>query len=172
MGRAFLVIVIVAGILPVLWLLCKLSLPAGVIQFDWLLWPSPTHAYRWAFDRAYSGYHGAREFWISIGAMAGLGAMFLAGAMYLLPRVWQERGRWGRVETPQVSKGLGRFRNDSAPAGVGCWTRIRFTGWRPATAGWDVERGCFCFCCWLCGFAFTWRRTIREHSRCAWGSRW
>ena len=110
MSRTLLVMLGLAGVLPMLWSVCRLSLPGfRVGSFDWLLWPSPGHAYRCALDAYYSGHRGAQEFWISIGVMAGLSAAFLTGAMVLLPRVWQERARWGNAAASRDYKFFSRF---------------------------------------------------------------
>jgi len=106
-GGTLLTMLILSGILPVLWWLLRLV--RGPFGFDWLLWPSPAYTYRFAFDVNYSGYHGAREFWTSMGVIVGLGTVLLLTAMILLPLVWQEKGRWGRAEHAHSRAYRGRF---------------------------------------------------------------
>ncbi len=154
-SKAFLVMLVMLGVLPVLWLGSKMMPPAlRVIPFDWLLWPCPAYAYQCALDSHFSGYRGGREFWISIGAMTGLGCLFLAGAMYLLPRSWQEGSGLGPAEASRndgISQRFGarsfrpeRSLLDSNPF---YWlaTRDRWLGWRMQVALVLLLAVWFCF---------------------------
>ncbi len=106
-GGTLLTMLVLSGIMPVLWWLLRLV--RGPIGFDWLLWPSPAYAYRYAFDVNYSGYYGAREFWTSIAVIVGLGTACLIATMVLLPFVWQEKGQWGRADDARSRSYRARF---------------------------------------------------------------
>jgi len=82
------IIVLLSGLLPLLW--WGLRLLFRTPWSDFLLWPSPGYALRRAGDALYSTRSGAGEFWVSLFVIGGLGAMSLAAASVVLPRVWQQ----------------------------------------------------------------------------------
>lgn len=85
---SLLVMVALAGGLPVLWWLQVLV--HRVPELDFLLWASPAYTFRRALDAYYSTRSGPGEFWVSIVTLFGLGVVSLVVASVLLPRLWQE----------------------------------------------------------------------------------
>ncbi len=89
MGRAFLLVIIFAGLFPMLW--WGQSLALGRPAADWLLLPSPAYAYLKAFDAHYRLWDGPREFWASVGTVFSLGLAGVVLAIWLLPRAWRNQ---------------------------------------------------------------------------------
>jgi ABC-type transport system involved in multi-copper enzyme maturation permease subunit len=87
--RAFVALVVLAGIFPALWWLQWSIWRSGAMDF--LLFPSPAYAYLKAFDVGYRFGQGAHEFWWSLGTIFGLGLSGIVAATVLLPRMWQDR---------------------------------------------------------------------------------
>ena len=85
---SLLVVVVLAGLLPVLWWLQHLVY--RVPELDCLLWPCPAYTFSRGLASYYFGRYGPVEFWVSLVTLFGLGIVALAIASYLLPRVWQE----------------------------------------------------------------------------------
>lgn len=90
MVGTFLVLVGLAGVLPVLWGMSMIGKAAG--RIDFLLWPCPPFAYQQAFDAYYTMGRGAGVFWKCLLTLFSLGTGCLGAACVLLPRVWQESG--------------------------------------------------------------------------------
>ncbi len=87
MGRAFLLVVIFAGVCPMAWwgenLAFRPPAPVG------LLLPSPAYTYMKAFDAYYRSRSGAQEFWLSLGTIFSIGLTGVVLAVCLLPRAWR-----------------------------------------------------------------------------------
>ena len=97
MSGTFLVMLVLAGVMPLLWLW---SVSGNILRTgeERFLWLSPPHAFKCAFDNFYSGGRGAQNFWSSVLTMLGIGMSCLLGASLLLPRVWQESGEVTRAK--------------------------------------------------------------------------
>jgi hypothetical protein len=124
MSGTFLVMLALAGVMPLLWLLSLSGNMRGGYEF--ILWPSPPHAFQRAFDDYYSGGRGAERFWNSVLTMLGIGTSCLLAASVLLPRVWQESGEVSREKriwnrwlfaswTKQRAKEAGQLLRDTRP---------------------------------------------------------
>jgi ABC-type transport system involved in multi-copper enzyme maturation permease subunit len=87
MGRAFMLVVIFAGVFPVLWWGENLALRPPVPA--WLLLPSPAYTYMKAFDNYYRSGNGAQDFWLSLGMIFSIGLTGVVLAVCLLPRAWR-----------------------------------------------------------------------------------
>jgi hypothetical protein len=89
MGGTLMGMLLLGGVLPALWwmqlVLFKKSTIGGLLLL------SPTHAFRIAFDSAYSTRYGSSQFWICISILASLAFTFLALAALILPLAWQEK---------------------------------------------------------------------------------
>jgi ABC-type transport system involved in cytochrome c biogenesis permease component len=90
MVGTFLVMLLLAGVLPLLWGMAFVGKAGG--RFEFLLLPCPAIAYQQAFDQYYSMGRGAGTFWKCLLTQFGLGTGCLIAACVLLPRVWQESG--------------------------------------------------------------------------------
>ena len=101
---SLLVMVLLAGLLPVLWWMQHLAL--RLRGLDFLLWPCPAYTFRRALDAYYSARMGSGEFWVSIVTLFGMGLVSLVVASVLLPRVWQE--------APSATEGQARGAGRSA----------------------------------------------------------
>ena len=124
MSGTFLVMLVLAGVMPLLWLW---SVSGNSMRgYEYILWPSPPHAFQYAFDNYYSGGRGAQTFWNSVMTLVVLGTGCLLAASVLLPRVWQESGEGARVKriwlrrpfaswTKQRAKAAGQSLRDSRP---------------------------------------------------------
>ena len=125
MSGTFLVMLALAGVMPLLWLWSASGniMRAGEQRF---LWPSPPHAFMCAFDNFYSGGRGAQRFWNSILTMLGIATSCLLAACALLPRVWRESGEGTRKKriwnhrlfanwAKQRAKVAGQLLRDSRP---------------------------------------------------------
>ena len=86
---ALLVMIVLAGLLPLLWWLQHLVL--RVPKLDFLLWACPFFTSDRALHGSYSTASGPAEFWFSTATLFGVGLVSLVSASVLLPRVWQER---------------------------------------------------------------------------------
>jgi hypothetical protein len=106
--RALGIMVILSGVLPLFWWGLRILL--GIRQFDFLLWPSPGYALRYAGDSFYSTRSGAAEFWTTLLVMSGLGILFLAAASVMLPRVWRQ-GRDESATRPVSDRRALKWRN-------------------------------------------------------------
>ena len=124
MSITFLVMLVLAGVMPLLWLLSVWGNLRGGYEF--ILWTSPTHAFKCAVDNFYSGGRGAQNFWNSVLTMVGIGTGCLVAASALLPRVWQESGESTREKriwlrrpfanwAKQRAKAAGQRVRDSRP---------------------------------------------------------
>ena len=90
MSGTFLVMLLLAAMMPVFWVLTVSGKSSR--GFEFLMLASPPLAFRNAFHNCYSGWKGAGNFWNCILTMAGLGTSCLLAASALLPRLWQESG--------------------------------------------------------------------------------
>lgn len=109
--RTLATMVILSGVLPLFWWGLRVLLQLR--PFDFLLWPSPGYALRYAGDSFYSTRSGAGEFWTSLLVMSGIGIVFLAAASVLLPRIWQQARDEGAGRTasdPSVLKRRNRLK--------------------------------------------------------------
>ena len=98
MGRAFLLVVVFAGVCPVLWWGENLAFrPPAPVE---LLLPSPAYTYMKAFDAHYRAGRGSQEFWLSLGTIFSIGLTGVVLAVCLLPRAWR------RVDSAPVAAGL------------------------------------------------------------------
>lgn len=114
MVGTFLVMLGLAGVLPLLW---GLALTGSVgSRFGFLLWPCPPVAYQQAFDVYYSMGRGAGMFWKCVGTQFALGTSCLIAACVFLPRVWQESGRRERPKSQGRSFRLDWGRRSAAMA--------------------------------------------------------
>src|SRR5580658_7290834 len=86
LGWAILLMAVVAGLLPALWWLQNLTVNAAWL--DVVLWPSPTFAFRFAFDAYYHLRAGPGNFWHSVQAIWCLTALCLAWAGFITSRAW------------------------------------------------------------------------------------
>ena len=107
MSGTFLVMLVLAAMMPVFWVLTISGKSSR--GFEFLMLASPPHAFRSAFDNYYSGWKGARNFWDCILTMLAISTSCLLAASALLPRLWQESGEATREK-----------RN---------WLRWPFAGW-------------------------------------------
>jgi ABC-type transport system involved in cytochrome c biogenesis permease component len=87
MGGVFLTIVLIAAVLPMIYV--------AVRRWQPLLWPNPVYSWSASFQAAYARRSGARGFWASLATVGGLGIAFLTTASLSLPRAWQESRRGG-----------------------------------------------------------------------------
>jgi ABC-type transport system involved in cytochrome c biogenesis permease component len=88
MTGTFVLIALAAGVLPLLWQLQTYLLHHWYLDF--LLWPSPVHAYIKGFDASYLTRYGRQEFWAAMGTLFSLGSACIVAASLLLPRSWQK----------------------------------------------------------------------------------
>jgi ABC-type transport system involved in cytochrome c biogenesis permease component len=107
MGLTLVVLVVLAGLMPVLWWL-KVWLMRGR-PWDWLMWVSPPYLYSRSFDAYFGWRTGKAEFWRGLAMIGLVSAGSLVGASVLLPRFWQEK-----------ASGAGKKR------GGNWWQRLRF----------------------------------------------
>ncbi len=125
MSITFLVMLVLAAVMPLLWVLTK-SVGLGGPGCEYLLRLSPPHAFMCAFDNFYSGGAGTQRFWNSVMTIFGIGASCLLAACVLLPRVWQDSGEvtrskriWNRRLfenwAKQRAKVAGQLMRDSRP---------------------------------------------------------
>ncbi len=125
MSGTFLVMLVLAGVMPLLWLW---SASGNVLNLgeECLLLPSPPHAFMCAFDDYYSFGRGARKFWNCVLTMLVIASSCLVAACVLLPRVWQESGEGTRTQriwdrrffasrAIQRAKEAGQLLRDSRP---------------------------------------------------------
>ena len=96
MSGTFLVMLVLAGVMPLFWMLSLSGNLRGGYEF--IQWPSPPHAFKCAFDNFYSSGRGVQRFWNSVLTMLGIAASCLLAASVLLPRVWQESGEGIRTK--------------------------------------------------------------------------
>jgi ABC-type transport system involved in multi-copper enzyme maturation permease subunit len=87
LGWALLLMSVAAGLLPVLWWFQNFL--HGVGWLDFLLWPSPAFAFRYAFDSFYRSRTGPGNFWHSLQTIWALTVFCLAWASFITPRAWQ-----------------------------------------------------------------------------------
>lgn len=85
MLTAFVVILLVAGLLPALWWMGFKRFPF----MDWLLLPSPGYTLRRSFDFCYQTRHGAGEYWLALFVVLLTGLVGFGLACFRLPRVWR-----------------------------------------------------------------------------------
>jgi ABC-type transport system involved in multi-copper enzyme maturation permease subunit len=85
--RAFLLIVVFAGVFPLIW--WGQYLVSGPSTPGWVMLPSPVHAYIKAFDAYQRSSAGRQEFWASLATVFGIGLAGVVLAMFLLPRAWR-----------------------------------------------------------------------------------
>ena len=90
MSGTFLVMLVLAAMMPVFWVLTVSGKSSR--GFEFLMLASPPLAFRSAFDNYYSGWKGAGNFWKCILTMLAVGTSCLLAASVLLPRLWQESG--------------------------------------------------------------------------------
>lgn len=125
MSITFLVMLVLAGVMPLLWL-WSVSGNAPRSGEERLLWPSPPHAFLCAFDDSYSFGRGARTYLNSVLTMLTIALSCLLAACVLLPRVWQESGKGTRTKrlwnlwlfenwAKQRAKTAGQSMRDSSP---------------------------------------------------------
>lgn len=111
---SLLVMVVLAGLLPVLWWMQWLTIRLSTAEF--LLWASPAFAFRRGLDAYYSVHPGVAHFWVSIGTQLGLSLMSLLAASVVLPRLESESA------APRASSVAGRSTLRFGSAG---WRRAR-----------------------------------------------
>jgi hypothetical protein len=92
MGRTFLGMLVLAGLLPALWWLRVLSFQTRVPPPAVLL-PSPVNTFIYAFDAYFQTRNGPHEYWGSLQMIFCLSIGFLVLAAIKLPRSWQEGAR-------------------------------------------------------------------------------
>jgi len=102
MGGTFLVMLALAGLMPVLWWVSFTGGWSAGMKF--LLFPAPPYAFQQAFHNYFSTGSGMADFWSSVGTMFGIASLCLLAACLLLPRMWQETG-----ERPGFKKATGQF---------------------------------------------------------------
>jgi ABC-2 family transporter protein len=94
MSTTLLLIVILAGILPLFWWLLRLF--STGTSGDFLLWPSPAYLYIRAFDFYWRTGSGSTQFWTSFLTIAALASAALLIACYYLPKAWHEKAASSR----------------------------------------------------------------------------
>jgi ABC-type Na+ efflux pump permease subunit len=90
MSATLLIIIFLAGILPLCWWIQTASFPGS--QWDFLLWPSPGYLYLRAFDYYWRFGAGATLFWNSFLTIFILASIALLTACFYLPQAWHEKG--------------------------------------------------------------------------------
>jgi hypothetical protein len=90
MSATLLIIVFLAGILPLCWWIQTVCVPSS--QWDFLLWPSPGYLYLRAFDYWWRFGVGASVFWSSFLTIFILASIALLTACFYLPLAWHEKG--------------------------------------------------------------------------------
>jgi ABC-2 family transporter protein len=90
MSATLLIILFLAGVLPLCWWIQGVSFPGS--QWDFLLWPSPGYLYLRAFDYWWRLGAGAAIFWNSFLTIFSLASIALLTACFYLPQVWHEKG--------------------------------------------------------------------------------
>ena len=105
MAGTFLGMLLLAGALPALWGVARVSLQASPPAA--LLWPSPPCAFAAALDSSYRSSNGPQQFCCSLQTVSGLGLGLLVLSALVLPCAWQEKaggsrfyGRMGKPESP------------------------------------------------------------------------
>jgi ABC-type transport system involved in cytochrome c biogenesis permease component len=88
MAGTLAILVMIAGILPLLWALQSLFFH-GRLPDKVLLWPNPAYAYYKGMDSEYHASSGPQEFWGSMSVIALLGTGCIVAASVMLPRSWQ-----------------------------------------------------------------------------------
>jgi hypothetical protein len=118
MGRCVLILLVLAGVFPVLWW-CQ-NLASTTSPPNWLLLPSPCYALTKALDNSYALGPGATAFWNSLLCVALTGVSALGAAMICLPKAWQAPllNELHRAERRTWLKGVPRARPllDTAPS--------------------------------------------------------
>ncbi|MGA2557344.1 MAG: ABC transporter permease, partial [Verrucomicrobiota bacterium] len=88
MGGTFVILALLVGILPLLWLLQSQWSNRGRLNF--LLWPNPVYAFIKGFDDEYLTFFGRRDFWTAMATLFILATASILAASFLLPRLWQK----------------------------------------------------------------------------------
>ena len=135
MGRAFLLVIIFAGVCPMIWwgesLAFRPPAPVG------LLLSSPAFTYMMAFEAHYRWGSGAREFWQSLGTIFTIGLTGVILAVCLLPRAWRRLDsapvkafkRAGGSRSPNLTS----FRQRAGHLNA---NPFEWLAWRDSGAGW------------------------------------
>ena len=89
-GGTFLLLLMLVGLFPALWLAQEMIFRANPIG-DALLSPSPAYAFRLALDDSYRTRTGPMQFLASLSLLLALALGCLTLAIVLLPRRWQDK---------------------------------------------------------------------------------
>lgn len=106
MGSTFLVMLALAGLMPVLWWVSFTGGWSAGMKF--LLFPAPPYAFQQAFHNYFSTASGLADYWSSVSTMFCIGSGCLLAACWFVPRLWQEtgEGKNSRKSAPPIA-GLG-----------------------------------------------------------------
>lgn len=107
MSATLLIIIFLAGILPLCWWIQAACFPGS--QWDFLLWPSPGYLYLRAFDYWWRFGVGATLFWSSFLTIFILASIALLTACVYLPQAWHEKGATEKRPTEQIWRRQFRF---------------------------------------------------------------
>lgn len=107
MSATFLIIVTLAGILPLLWWMQRVFMSGA--PWDFLLWPSPAYLYTRTFDFYWQYRASMLEFWYSFLTIFALAGGSLLGASLYLPRAWHEKAQTGEPQKRAVWQRRLRF---------------------------------------------------------------
>jgi hypothetical protein len=107
MSATLLIIVFLAGILPLCWWIQRISFSSA--QWDILLWPSPAYLYLRSFDYWWRFGAGATLFWNSFLTIFILASIALLTACFYLPQAWHEKGETEKQRPEQNRRRQFRF---------------------------------------------------------------
>jgi ABC-type multidrug transport system, permease component len=99
MSATLLVIVFLAGIMPLCWWIQTVCFPGS--QWDCLFWPSPGYLYMRAFDYWWRSGSGTNLFWNSFLTILTFATIALVTACLYLPHVWHEKGQTSERRSEQ-----------------------------------------------------------------------
>jgi len=147
LGWALILMAFVAGLLPALWWLQKLSLGVGWLGF--LLWPSPAFAFRYSFDAFHRLPSGAANYWRSVQTIWLLTALCLAWASFITPRAWQTH----ELKTRKLRPPNPKPRRWELAEAENPFCRVTIRDWAPSSLANLLLR--VALPVWLCFFCFT-----------------
>ena len=94
MGTVFLLLIVVAGVLPASWWIARILVLGNVVFVldPLLLWPCPSFALARVLDGLSQASPGGRDVLISLAVIALMGLGLLLWSCLTLPRAWRQKG--------------------------------------------------------------------------------
>ncbi len=116
MGGTFVILALLVGVLPFLWLLQ--SQLTNRSRLDFVLWPNPIYAFIKGFDDSYLTFFGPRDFWTAMATLFILATASILAASFLLPRSWQKGAADDATRERLRFRFFGKARRRRPPLGV------------------------------------------------------